>query len=275
MNRAKTWFITGVSRGFGRVWARAALERGDRVAGALRNPDDVAALVSEFGESFLPIRMDVTDRAAVFAGVDTARERLGNFDVVVNNAGYGLFGMVEELSEADVRDQLETNLFGAVWVTQAVLPVLRQNGGGRLIQVSSVGGVLAHADLGGYHASKWALEGLSQALAEEVRSFGIRVTILEPVGYATDWRGSSAVRAVGMPEYQALRDARAAQPPPTAILGDPAAVGGAMLVLADHPEPPLRCFLGDGGVERVRAEYERRLEEWEEWSAWSTTAHRV
>jgi NAD(P)-dependent dehydrogenase (short-subunit alcohol dehydrogenase family) len=270
----KTWLVTGSSRGFGKVWARAALARGDRVAGTARNPADVADLVAEYGEAFLAVPLDVTDRTAVFSAVDRVRDRFGRLDVVVNNAGYGLFGMVEELTEAELRDQMETNLFGATWVTQAVLPVLRERGGGRLLQVSSVGGVVAQAGLGGYHASKWALEGLSQALAEEVRPFGIHVTIVEPVGFATDWRGTSAVRAEALPAYQPLREAMASRPAGAAGLGDPAASGAAMLELADQPDPPLRCFLGAGGLARVRADYEGRLREWEQWNAWSASAHR-
>lgn len=271
----KTWFITGTSRGFGKEWARAALARGDRVAGTTRRQADVSDLAGEFGAAFLPVVLDVTNRSAVFDAVASVVEAFGNIDIVVNNAGYGLFGMVEELSEREFRDQLETNVFGAMWVSQAVLPELRRNGGGRLLQVSSVGGVLAHSDLGGYHASKWALEGLSSALAEEVRSFGVHVTIVEPVGFATDWRGASAVRADPLPPYRSLHDEIAARPAATPNLGQPAATGAAILDLVDHPEPPLRVFLGEGGLARVQREYESRLREWEKWEDWSASAHRV
>ena len=137
-----------------------------------------------------PIRLDVTDRAAVFAAVATAQERFGRLDVVVNNAGYGLLGAVEEVSEAQARAQIETNLFGALWVTQAALPILRAQGAGHIIQVSSVGGVNAFPMLGLYHASKWALEGMSQALQGELAGTGVKVTLVEPGGYATEWKGS-------------------------------------------------------------------------------------
>ena len=143
----------------------------------------------------LPIQLDVTDRGADFAAVAQAHEHFGRLDVVVNNAGYGQFGMVEELSEADARDQLETNLFGALWVTQAALPFLRAQRSGHILQVSSIGGISAFQNVGAYHASKWALEGLSQALAQEVAAFGIRVTLIEPGGFETDWAGSSARHA--------------------------------------------------------------------------------
>src|SRR6476646_6702699 len=165
----KTWFITGTSRGFGREWAIAALERGDRVAGTARDPSTLDDLVEEHGDALLALPLDVTDRDAVFETVRRAHDRFGRLDVVVNNAGYGQFGMVEELSEQEARDQIETNLFGAPWVTQAALPFLREQGSGHFLQVSSIGGISAFPGIGMYHASKWALEGFSQALAAEVR----------------------------------------------------------------------------------------------------------
>jgi NAD(P)-dependent dehydrogenase (short-subunit alcohol dehydrogenase family) len=157
----KTWFITGTSRGFGREWAAAALERGDNVAATARDTSTLDDLAQLYGDRLLPIALDVTDRDADLAAVQQAHERFGRLDVVVNNAGYGHFGFVEELSEADVRDQLETNFFGALWVTQAALPILREQGSGHIIQVSSIGGISAFPIVGAYHASKWALEGLS------------------------------------------------------------------------------------------------------------------
>ena len=143
----------------------------------------------------LPIRLDVTDRDADFAAVKQAHDHFGRLDVVVNNAGYGQFGFIEELSEADARDQIETNVFGALWVTQAALPYLRAQRSGHIIQVSSIGGITAFQNVGIYHASKWALEGFSQSLAQEVASFGVHVTLIEPGGFSTDWAGSSARRA--------------------------------------------------------------------------------
>src|SRR5208282_4450277 len=198
----KTWFITGTSRGFGREWTKAALGRGDKVAATARNTDSIRDLVNEYGDSILPLRLDVTDRDADFAAVKQAHEHFGRLDVVVNNAGYGLFGAIEEVSEVQARAQMETNLFGALWVTQAALPFMRAQGSGHIIQVSSIGGVNAFPTVGLYHASKWALEGFSQSLAAEVASFGIKVTIVEPGGYATDWGGPSAKRATQMSAYQ-------------------------------------------------------------------------
>src|ERR1700684_1106560 len=187
----KTWFITGTSRGFGREWAIAALERGDRVAATARDTSTLDDLVEKYGAALLAIELDVTDRDADFAAVKQAHDHLGRLDIVVNNAGYGHFGMVEELSEDDARAQLETNLFGALWVTQAALPFLREQGSGHINQVSAIGGISAFAGVGLYHASKWGLEGFSQALSLEVKDFGIHVTLVEPGGFSTDWDGSS------------------------------------------------------------------------------------
>jgi NAD(P)-dependent dehydrogenase (short-subunit alcohol dehydrogenase family) len=171
---AKTWFITGTSRGFGREWAIAALDRGDNVAATARDTASLDDLAAKYGEALLPIRLDVTDREADFAAVRKAHETFGRLDVVVNNAGYGQFGMVEEISEAEIRAQLETNLLAVLWVTQAALPYLRAQHGGHILQVSSIGGISAFMNTGAYHASKWALEGLSQSLAQEVRGSASR-----------------------------------------------------------------------------------------------------
>src|SRR6476659_4319028 len=206
VHMTKTWFITGTSRGFGREWAIAALERGDNVAATARDTSTLDDLVQTYGERLLPIALDVTDRDADFAAVQQAHDRFGRLDVVINNAGYGHFGFVEELSEKDVRDQLETNFFGALWVTQAALPFLREQGSGHIVQVSSIGGISAFPLVGAYHASKWALEGLSQSLAQEVAGFGIHVTLVEPGGFATDWAGSSARHSVPLPAYDAYRE---------------------------------------------------------------------
>src|SRR5579864_4627311 len=154
----RTWFITGTSRGFGREWAAAALERGDRVAATARDPRALDELVQQYGDALLPMALDVTDRGAVFDTVGRAHEHFGRLDIVVNNAGYGQFGFVEELTERELRDQIETNLFGALWVTQAALPFLRAQGSGHLLQVSSLGGLSAFPSLGIYAASKFALE---------------------------------------------------------------------------------------------------------------------
>jgi NAD(P)-dependent dehydrogenase (short-subunit alcohol dehydrogenase family) len=267
----RVWFITGSSRGFGREWAIAALERGDSVAATARDTGSLDDLVQRFGDKILPLKLDVTDRAAVSAAVAAAQERFGRLDVVVNNAGYGQFGAVEELSEAEARDQIETNLFGALWVTQAVLPILRAQGSGHILQVSSIGGISAFPNVGIYHASKWALEGISQTLAQEVAPFGIKVTLIEPGGYSTDWGGSSAKHATAMTEYDAARE-QMQQRRAAAVPGDPTATREAVLKVVDAENPPLRIFFGDGPLAIATRDYESRLATWREWEPVSIEA---
>ena len=267
----KVWFITGTSRGFGRIWAQAALARGDKVAATARDVKTLAPLVERYPDRIEPIALDVTDRAAVFRAIQQAHEKFGRLDVVVNNAGYGLFGAIEELSEVDARAQIETNLFGALWVTQAALPIMRAQRSGHILQVSSIGGVSAFPTVGMYHASKWGLEGFSQSLAIEVAAFGIKVTLVEPGGYATDWGGASATRSVEMPEYAGARTAIAAMRGRLKP-GDPQATAAAILKVVDAAEPPLRIFLGTTGLPMARAEFANRLEVWERWNDVSVAA---
>ncbi len=223
----KVWFITGTSRGFGREWAIAALERGDRVAATARDTATLADLAEKYRDALLPIALDVTDRDADFAAVKQAHDRFGRLDIVVNNAGYGHFGFIEELSEQEARDQIETNVFGPLWVTQAALPFLRAQRSGHIIQVSSIGGITAFQNVGIYHASKWALEGFSQALAQEVESFGIHVTLIEPGGFSTDWAGSSAKHSTPLPDYdEAHEEAERLRAKPRRRAGRSDGVGG-------------------------------------------------
>jgi NAD(P)-dependent dehydrogenase (short-subunit alcohol dehydrogenase family) len=270
----RAWFITGASRGFGREWTIGALERGERVAATARDTTSLDDLVERFDDLILPLQLDVTDRAAVFAAVAAAHERFGRLDVVVNNAGYGQFGMVEELSEAEVRDQIETNLFGALWVTQAALPFLRAQGSGHILQVSSIGGISAFPNIGAYHASKWALEGISQSLAQEVAGFGVKVTLIEPTGYSTDWGGASAKHATPLPVYDTLREQVAeARKTRLGTPGDPAATSAAVLEVIEADDPPLRIFFGDGPLAVATRDYESRLATWREWEPVSIAAH--
>ena len=272
MADSKVWFITGSSKGFGRIWAEAALERGDKVAATARDASTLEPLTEKYGDDVLALALDVQDREADFAAVQQAAEHFGRLDVVVNNAGYGLFGAVEEISEAEARDQIETNLFGALWVTQAALPIMREQGSGHVIQVSSIGGVSAFPYVGLYHASKWGLEGFSQTLAQEVADFGIKVTLVEPQGFTTDWSGPSASQAEQNPAYDGTREKmaarRGAQTP-----GDPEATGPAILKLVDAEEPPLRCFFGRNAFDIVRPDYEARIANWEEWDWLAKEAH--
>ena len=268
---SKVWFITGTSKGFGRVWVEAALGRGDRVAATARDVRSLAPLAERYGDQVAAITLDVTAKAAVESAIRQAHARFGRLDVVINNAGYGLFGAIEEVSEVEARAQLETNLFGALWVTQAVLPIMRTQGSGHIIQVSSIGGVNAFPTVGLYHASKWGLEGFSQSLAAEVAGFGIKVTIVEPGGYATDWGGPSAKRATPLPVYDGAR-AKIASFRSSNIPGDPEATGPAILKIVDAKDPPLRIFFGSGGLPMTRREYAKRIETWEQWNEVSVEA---
>ncbi|HWW73515.1 MAG TPA: SDR family NAD(P)-dependent oxidoreductase, partial [Duganella sp.] len=230
-----------------------------------RDTDSLAPLVARYGSQVLPLRLDVTDRVAAQQAVQAAHAHFGRLDVVVNNAGYGLFGMTEEVSEQQARQQFETNFFGALWVTQAALPLLRAQQSGHIVQVSSIGGLTAFPQLGLYNASKWALEGFSQALAAEVGSFGVHVTLVEPAGYATDWSAGSATHAQPLAAYEGvrayIREMWSGHTP-----GDPQATGAALLALVDAEHPPLRAFLGKGMLDMVRAEYTQRLQTWDDWS---------
>lgn len=274
---SKVWFVTGSSRGLGRHFVEAALARGDKVAATARNTATLMALAGTYGDAVLPLEMDVTDRAAVFENVKRAREHFGRLDVVVNNAGYAQIGAVEELTEQELRDQLETNLFGAVWVVQAALPYLREQRSGHIIQLSSAAGVIAMPLGGAYHASKWALEGLNEALAGEVAEFGVKLTIIEPGGFATRDGNNPDPLANGHmakpdPAYDGLRRRLGAitgkQP-----AGDPAAAARALLTLVDSPNPPLRVLFGQGFHPMIRQVYADRLKTWADWQDLSQEAH--
>jgi NAD(P)-dependent dehydrogenase (short-subunit alcohol dehydrogenase family) len=269
MANSKVWFITGTSRGFGHIWTEAALERGDKVAATARDKASLAALTVKYGDRVFAMALDVTDRGACFSAVAAARERFGRLDIVVNNAGYGQFGAIEELSEKEARDQIETNVFGALWVTQAAIPIMRAQHSGHILQVSSIGGVTSFPGVGIYHASKWALEGFSESLAQEVGPFGIHVTLIEPAGYETDWAGSSAQRAQPIAAYDEMRK----QPRPTsAKRGKPEATAQAILKVVDSSEPPLRLFLGTMPLPLIKERYQQRLATWEQWKDVSEAA---
>ena len=264
---SKVWFVTGTSTGFGRLWAEAAAERGDRVVATARDRRALKDLEERFPDTVLALELDVTDREGVFAAVGRAVERFGRIDVVVNNAGYGHFGMVEELAERELRQQMETNFFGAVWVTQAVLPVLRRQGGGHLLQVTSEGGVRAYPGIGAYHASKWALEGLSESLWQEVEGFGVHVTCVEPGPYATDWLDRGSRRSAESPDYARARAENAVE----FEIGEAAATVPAVLALVDAENPPRRLLLGRlfPVIEEI---YQERLRTWRDWQPVSLAA---
>lgn len=269
---SKTIFISGASKGFGKIWAEAFLKRGDKVVATARNIDTLQDLVTTYGDTILPLQLDVNDREADFAAIEKAKAHFGSIDVLINNAGFGVFGAVEEVSEKEARDQIETNVFGLLWLTQAAIPVMRKQGHGHIIQISSVLGVATVPTLGIYNASKFAVEGLSETLAAEVKPFGINVTLIEPNGFSTDWGGPSALRSEKNPVYDDLREAVTKGFTPEST-GKPEATTDAIIKLVDAQNPPLRLFLGKVGLPWVKQVYTQRLATWEEWAEVSTAAH--
>lgn len=268
---SKVWFITGTSRGFGRVWAEAALKRGDKVAATARELTGIADLKERFGDAVLPLALDVTDADQARRAVRQAHAHFGRLDVVLNNAGYVLVGTVEEASEVDVRAVFDTNYFGMLRVIQSALPLLRQQGSGHILSVSSAVGLVATPVLGFYSATKWAVEALHESLAQEVKGFGIKVTLLEPGAYATDIANPSSLKiAAGLDVYADLRRQVSARL--SSELGDPEATAEAILKVVDAKDPPLRFAVGSSVLPRVRAAYATRLATWEAWEAVSNAA---
>jgi NAD(P)-dependent dehydrogenase (short-subunit alcohol dehydrogenase family) len=239
------FFLTGSSRGLGRAIAEAVLAAGHRLVATARQPSSLDDLVAAHGDRVLPVALDVADaeqaRAAIAAGV----ERFGRIDVVVNNAGYANLAAIEDIAPDDFRAQIETNLFGVVNVTKAALPVLRAQGGGHVIQVSSVGGRLATPGLAAYQSAKWAVGGFSSVLAAEVAPLGIKVTVLEPGGMQTDWAGvSMEVAPVSEPYRTTVGASAAIHDTANLSLGDPTKVARVVLEVAAMDDPPLRLLLG-------------------------------
>ena len=263
----KIWFITGTSRGFGRVWAEVALERGDKVAATARSLESIADLKSKYGESVLTLTLDVTKPDEVKTAVTQAHTHFGRLDVIVNNAGYPLIATIEEASADEVRSLYETNIFGTLSVIQAVLPLLREQGHGHIIGISSTLGHVTMPLIGYYCSSKWAFESIHESLAMEVKPFGIKVSIVEPGAYATEFGGPSSGKfAAGLDIYAALKT-QVFEGMKTMERGDPKATANAILKLVDAENPPLRLFLGSHNLSQVRVAYANRLATWEEWQS--------
>jgi NAD(P)-dependent dehydrogenase (short-subunit alcohol dehydrogenase family) len=261
MNR--TWFITGSSSGFGRVLAEKLLARGDRVAATLRKVHALDDLKEQFGERLWVASLDVTDTQAIRQVTSRAFAELGRIDVVVSNAGYGLVGAAEELSDEQIRQQVDTNLIGSIQVIRAVLPHLRRQGGGRILQVSSEGGQITYPDFSLYHATKWGIEGFVEAVATEVAPFGIEFTIVEP-GPAKTSFGGGIVKSTPMAIYDntpAGDVRRALEAGSFALKGDPLKMVQAMIDSVERTPAPLRLTLGSDAFDRIRAGLSKRLAE--------------
>ena len=243
---SQVWLITGCSRGLGRAFAEAALASGDQVAATARKVEDLAGLKQKYGERVLLHALDVTNESQAQTAVQTTIQTFGRLDVLVNNAGYGNVCPVEDTSLAEFRAQIETNLFGVIILTKAVLPYFRERRSGRIIQITSIAGRIGPMGRAPYAAAKWGVEGFTETLAKEVAPLGIKVTLVEPGGFRTDFAGSSTELRAGRPEYDSTVGATARfqenyngkQP------GDPAKAAAAILTLASIEEPPLRIVLG-------------------------------
>jgi NAD(P)-dependent dehydrogenase (short-subunit alcohol dehydrogenase family) len=260
---ASTWFITGTSSGLGRTLTEQLLDRGDRVAATLRRPEALDDLAAAAGDRLWVAALDVTDPEQVRATVDRAFAELGTIDVVVNNAGYGVFGSVEEVEDAEIARAVDTNLFGPIRVVRAALPHLRRQGHGRIVQVSTAGGQTTYPSFGYYHAAKWGLEGFSETLAKEVATFGIGVTIVQPGATPTGF-GAALAQAAAMPEYAdtpAGDVRRALAEGAFPLPNDPDRIAAAIIVAAETEPAPLRVPLGPDTYDDVRASYVARLEE--------------
>ncbi|MFF9884396.1 MULTISPECIES: oxidoreductase [Streptomyces] len=271
---SKTWLITGSSRGLGRTLAESVLEAGHNVVATARRTESLHVLAETYGERVRLVTLDVTDAAAARDAVRVAVEAFGRLDVVVNNAGYADMAAIEDMSEQAFRDQIEANLFGVVNVTRAALPVLREQGSGHVIQISSVGGRVGVPGLGAYQAAKWAVGGFSEVLAQEVAPLGIKVTVAEPGGMRTDWAGSSMKTPPVSAPYEAvvggamaaIRGAHGKQP------GDPERISRILLDIAEAEEPPLRLLLGKDAVAVAQAMAERLATQDARWREVSESA---
>src|SRR5690606_37441151 len=268
----KVWFITGASRGFGRVWTEAALQRGDKVAATARKRESIADLKEKYGANVLTLTVDVTNPEQVKSAVDTAHAHFGRLDVVLNNAGYSLVSTIEEASADAIRQLYDTNVIGPVSVIQAALPLLRKQGSGHILGVSSTLGHVSYPIIGYYCSSKWAFEAIYESLAAEVGQFGIDVTIIEPGAYATEFGSQQSLKfADSQPIYDELK-ADVFRNIERLEKGDPNATPAAIFAVVDAPNPPLRLFLGRHNLTEVREVYSGRLNTCEEWEAVSNEA---
>ncbi len=268
----KVWFITGASRGFGRVWTEAALKRGDKVAATARNLASIADLKEKYKDNVLTLELDVTKPEQVKTVVTKAHAHFGRLDIVLNNAGYSLVGTIEEASADDVRAMYDTNIFGALSVIQAALPLLRKQGGGHILGTSSNLGHVTLPVIGYYSSSKWAFEAIHESLAVEVKTFNIKVTIIEPGAYATEFGSPESLKfAAGLGIYTDFK-AQFFNTLKNMERGDPNATPEAIFKIVDAENPPLRFFLGSHCLPWVRTAYADRLATWEEWEIVSNSA---
>ncbi len=263
----KVWFITGSSRGLGRSLAEAVLEKGHNVVATARNTDQLEDLVSKYPRQILPLKLDVNDAAQIKASVEKTIKHFGRIDILVNNAGFGITGAAEAFTEEQVRSQLETNLYAPIAVTRAVLPYMRKQRSGHILQISSIGGRVGNSGLTMYQAAKFGLSGFSEALAGEVAPLGIKVTSVEPGGFRTDWAGNSMSYAPRVDGYETTVDTRADYFSSGSFIpmGDPVKAARVMIELTEHPEPPVHLVLGSEAAALLKLADEKRKTEFEKW----------
>lgn len=271
VENTRVWFITGASSGLGYEFTKKALESGEKVVGVARNIEKLNELKCQFEGMLLPLSLDVTDRSAVSTTVETAIKHFGRLDIVINNAGNMVMGMIEEFSEDEVRSQMETNFFGTVWVSQAVMPYLRAQESGHIIQISSIGGLISGPMSGIYSASKFALEGFSEALAQEAAHFGVKVSIVEPGGYWTNLYLKMSFTTQNK-EYDSLREKLAQQNSTESVDSDPKLAAEAIMKLVNSENPPLRLILGSLVYDLAVENAEKRISTWKEWESVSRSA---
>ena len=268
----KVWFITGASRGFGRIWAEAALKRGDKVAATARKVESISDLQDKYGEQVLTLKLDVTNADEVKSAVTRAHAHFGRLDIVFNNAGYSLVGTIEEAGADEIRALYETNIIGPVAVIQAALPLLREQGYGHILGTSSNVGHVTFPVIGYYCSSKWAFEAIHESLAAEVRSFGIKVTIVEPGAYATEFGSQDSLKLAPALDIYADFKQEFFGKLQGMERGNPEATSQALFQVIDSENPPLRFNLGSHNLDATRAAYEGRLAEWEAWQSVSASA---
>ncbi|BAU54836.1 oxidoreductase [Mucilaginibacter gotjawali] len=265
---SKVWFITGSSRGLGRSLTEAVLAGGDSVAATARNPEQLKDLLEKYPEQVYPLQLDVTSKAQILAAVENTVMKFGRIDVLVNNAGFGIIGATEAYTDEQVRSQLETNLYAPIAITRAVLPYMRKQRSGRILQISSVGGRVGNAGLTIYQAAKFGLGGFSEALAKEVAPLGIKVTSVEPGGFRTDWVTTSAMYDV--PEVEGYETTVGVRRElftggKFMPMGDPDKAAQAMIALVQDPEPPVHLVLGSEAIGMIKQANALRNEEMEKW----------
>jgi len=264
---AKIWFITGSSRGLGRSLTEAVLLKGDKVAATARNPENLDDLVERYGGQIYPIKLDVTNHSEIRDAVKNAVEHFGQIDVLVNNAGFGIIGAAEAFTDEQVYSQLETNLYAPIEVTRAVLPYMRKQRSGHILQISSVGGRVGNAGLTMYQAAKFGLGGFSEALAKEVAPLGIHVTCVEPGGFRTDWAGASMTYAAEIEGYEETVQQRSEffKSGKFVPMGDPDKAAKVMVDLVDNAEPPVHLVLGSEAISILKDANNKRDDEMEKW----------